>query len=93
MKLRGGRRKMLRRLIEDGPLIYTYAYIYINTSYFYIYIIIYIYIYIYIHIYIDEAKRGAEEDVKETHRRWAANEWASARKFFIESLGHRSQNW
>lgn len=42
---------------------------------------------------IDEARRAADEDVQETQRRWAADEWTRSRRVFLESLGHKTQRW
>ena len=42
---------------------------------------------------IEDAKCNTEDDVTEIQRRWASNEWANARRSFMDSLGHRSHQW
>lgn len=42
---------------------------------------------------INESRKAAEADVNAMQRRWAAEEWAAAKRQFMEHLGHRSGHW
>jgi hypothetical protein len=42
---------------------------------------------------IDEARKCSEERVRNTQRKWLADDWASSRKHFLQSLGHTTQQW
>lgn len=42
---------------------------------------------------IEDARRASENDADAMERRWASNNWKSAREEFLQNLGHRSQGW